>query len=50
MNPTNPYQRWRQAVYVGGAAVVGLLTATVLLTMLGLLVAWFGSNSGQSGY
>lgn len=50
MNTFNPYQRWRHAVYVGGVAVVGLLTAGVLLTMVGCLFAWFGANSGQAGY
>lgn len=43
----NPYERWRQAVWVAGVAVIMLLTLVILLAMVGLLLAWFGA--GQTG-
>jgi hypothetical protein len=43
----NPYERWRQAVWVAGVTVIMLLTLVILLALLGLLLAWFGA--GQTG-
>jgi len=48
----NPYERWRQAVWVASVAGAALLTLAILLTMFGILITWFlGSQSGSStGY
>jgi hypothetical protein len=51
MNPTNPYRRWRRTVYVAGAVTIVLLTALVLLSLLGCLLGWAGVHldSGHPG-
>jgi hypothetical protein len=50
----DPYERWRQVLWVASAVVVSLLTMAIVLTMMaavfGGLLAGYSTPSTTTGY